>query len=90
MCWTKKTLSIINELGIHARPAAMMVHQISELNCDITITKDGETVNGKSIMGVLMLAAECGSEIEVAAKGPDSEKAIDVIENLIKSKFNED
>ena len=65
------------------------INEMDASNCDISIEKDGETVNGKSIMGVMMLAAECGSEIQVTTKGPDAQKAIDAIERLVKSEFGE-
>lgn len=80
----------MNELGLHARPAMLLVQAISRLNCTVQIEKEGLEADAKSIMGVLTLAAEQGSQILVRAKGPDSEKAIDAIAKLIEDKFGED
>ncbi|MBN2329733.1 MAG: HPr family phosphocarrier protein [Candidatus Omnitrophica bacterium] len=85
-----KTFTILNELGLHARPAMLLVQAISRLNCSVQIEKEGLEADAKSIMGVLTLAAEQGSQILVRAEGPDSEKAIDAIEKLIEDKFGED
>lgn len=85
-----RKLKIENELGLHARPAAVLVQAVGDLDCEIDIEKDGEKVNGKSIMGVMMLAAECGSEILVTSRGPDALKAIEEIEQLVKSRFGEE
>ena len=83
-------LEIVNRLGLHARAAALLVQTVAPLDADITVTKDDQTVNGKSILGLMMLAAGQGSSIEVAAQGPDAEAALDAIEALIEAKFNED
>lgn len=77
-------------MGLHARPAAMLVQAVDGLDCDISIEKDGTLVNGKSIMGVMMLAAECGSEIIVTTQGPDAQKAVEEIERIVKAKFGEE
>jgi phosphocarrier protein HPr len=84
------TFTIQNELGLHARPAMLLVQAITRLECEVTIEKDGFEADAKSIMGVLTLAAERGSQITVIATGPDAEKAIDAIKKLIEEKFGED
>ena len=85
-----KELTIANKSGIHARPAAMFVKTASRFACDIFVEKDGEKVNGKSIMGLMMLAAGPGSKLTVQANGPDAAKALAEIEALIKRKFDEE
>ena len=86
----KKELIILNELGLHARPAAMFVKLANEFSSEITVEKGSEQVNGKSIMGIMMLAAGKGSKIKVIAEGPDAAEAVDEIEKLINSKFGEE
>lgn len=81
---------ILNKLGIHARPAALFVKTANRFACDIFVEKDGEKVNGKSIMGLMMLAAGPGSRLIVHASGPDAGKALAEIESLIKRKFDEE
>jgi phosphocarrier protein len=81
---------VINKLGIHARPAAMFVKTANQFECDIFVEKDGEKVNGKSIMGLMMLAAGPGSKLTIHAEGQDAARAVVEIESLIKRKFNED
>jgi len=83
-------LEIKNSLGLHARPAALFVQMASGFSSEITVEKDGEVVNGKSLMGLLMLSAGCGSVIKLVASGDDSEEAIKSIEGLINSKFQEE
>jgi len=83
-------LTIANKLGIHARPASMFVRIATRFDCDVFVEKDGETVNGKSIMGLMMLAAGPGSRIRVHAEGSEASKALEELESLIKAKFNED
>ncbi len=79
-----------NKLGIHARPAAMFVKTANRFHCDIFVEKDGEKVNGKSIMGLMMLAAGPGSKLIVHAQGNDASQALAEIETLIERKFDED
>ena len=86
----KKELVVANKLGIHARPAAMFVKTANQFGCDVFVEKDGETVNGKSIMGLMMLAAGPGSKIRIQADGEDAAKAVIEIEALLKRKFDED
>src|SRR3989441_6753336 len=80
---------VSNKLGIHARPAAMFVKTANRFGCDIFVEKDGERVNGKSIMGLMMLAAGPGSKLTVQAEGEDAAKALGELEGLIKRKFDE-
>jgi phosphocarrier protein len=84
------TLEIKNELGLHARPATLFVQLAAGFESDINVEKDGELVNGKSLMGLLMLSAGRGSKINVSAEGPDCESAIKAIEELVNSKFQEE
>jgi len=89
----EKDLPITNRLGLHARPAAMFVRIASRFRSEIWVSKEGEEVNGKSIMGLMMLAALAagqGSKLHVRCEGPDADKAIEEIEALIKAGFNED
>lgn len=85
-----RELTVTNKLGIHARPAAMFVKVANRFGCNIFVEKDGETVNGKSIMGLMMLAAGPGSKIVVHAEGNDAPKAVNEIEALLNRKFDED
>lgn len=85
-----KELLVPNKLGIHARPAAMFVKVASKFECNITVEKDGEAVNGKSIMGLMMLAAGCGARLNLIAEGRDAEQAIKELEELFVKKFNEE
>ena len=86
----EKDLPIPNRLGLHARPAAMFVRIASRYRSEIWVSKEGEEVNGKSIMGLMMLAAGQGSKLRVRCEGPDADKAMEEIEALIKAGFNED
>jgi phosphocarrier protein len=85
-----KELVVSNKLGIHARPAAMFVKVANRFACDIFVEKDGEKVNGKSIMGLMMLAAGPGSKLTVQADGADASAAVTEIESLLKRKFDEE
>ena len=89
MVITKK-LKIINRLGLHARAASQLVKAANGFNSEITVEKDGEVVNAKSIMGILMLAAICGSEITVNVEGDDAELAMEIITRLVDDGFGED
>jgi len=82
--------TVINKLGIHARPAALFVKVSNKFESQVTVEKDGEAVNGKSIMGLMMLAAGRGSKLRITAEGRDAEQAIREIEQLFMQKFNED
>ena len=85
-----KEVTVLNKQGIHARPAAMFVKAASRYTCEVLVEKDGETVNGKSIMGLMMLAAGPGSRLRVSAEGTDAPQAVDELETLVQSKFNEE
>jgi len=85
-----KEMVVINKLGIHARPAAMFVKVANRFTCDIFVEKDGEVVNGKSIMGLMMLAAGNTSRIRIQAKGTDAPQAVTEIEALLRRKFDEE
>ena len=86
-----KELTIANKAGIHARPAAMFVKTANTFKgCDIFVEKDGEKINGKSIMGLMMLAAGPGSKVTLHAKGADAAAAITELEALVQRKFDED
>ena len=85
-----KRLEIKNQLGLHARAAAQLVQVAARFDADIQIVKDGQAVNGKSILGLMMLAAEQGSVIEVATSGPQAADALAAIAELVDRKFHED
>lgn len=85
----KRTVTIINKLGLHARAAAKFVQVASRFNSEISIHCAGRDVSGKSIMGVMMLAAGKGVAIEITASGPDEEDALNTIEQLITERFGE-
>ena len=85
-----KDLVVSNKLGVHARPAAMFVKVANKFQSEIFVEKDGETVNGKSIMGLMMLAAGPGSKLHVRASGADAGQALNELEALLKRKFDED
>ena len=86
----EKELTIVNRLGLHARPAAMFVRIASRHRSEIWVSKEGEEVNGKSIMGLMMLAAGQGSTLRIRCDGLDADKALEELEALIKAGFNED
>jgi phosphocarrier protein len=85
-----KEITIQNRLGLHARPSAQFVKTCSRFRCEVWVEKDGEQVNGKSIMGLMMLAAGLGSKLKVTCEGPDAEKALGEIEALVARRFDED
>jgi len=85
-----KEVTIQNRLGLHARPSAMFVKVCNRFKCDIWVEKDGEQVNGKSIMGLMMLAAGQGSKLLITCEGVDAEKALKEIEALVARRFDED
>jgi phosphocarrier protein HPr len=86
----EKDITVINRLGLHARPAAMFVRIASRFRSEVWVSKEGEEVNGKSIMGLMMLAAGQGSKLHLRCEGVDADKAVEELEALINSKFNED
>ncbi len=86
----EKEMTIVNRLGLHARPAAMFVRIASRYRCEVWVEKEGEKVNGKSIMGLMMLAAGQGSKLRIECDGPDADRALREIGDLIQARFNED
>lgn len=86
----EKEIMIINRLGLHARPAAMFVRIASRFRSEVWVEKEGEQINGKSIMGLMMLAAGQGSKLTIRCEGPDAAKVMEELEELIQQKFNED
>lgn len=85
-----ENVEVVNTLGIHARPAAQIVKAASVFDCNITVTVDGDSVNAKSIMGVMTLAACRGSIIEVTAEGSDENEAVEAIASIIRDGFGEE
>lgn len=85
-----REVEITNKLGLHARPAAMFVKVANKFASNIFVEKDGEKINGKSIMGLLMLAAGPGSRLKIYAEGRDAAQALAELERLIKRKFDEE
>jgi phosphocarrier protein HPr len=85
----ERSVEIVNQNGIHARPAAEIVKTAGRYKSQITLARDELEVNGKSIMGVMMLAAEFGSTVHLRADGPDAEEALNAISSLIANKFGE-
>jgi phosphocarrier protein len=86
---TERSVQIVNRNGLHARPAAEVVKTAAKFKSEITIVRDDLEVNGKSIMGVMMLAAEFGATLTIRANGPDAQQAVDAIADLIAQKFGE-
>ena len=85
-----REITIVNKLGLHARPAAMFVRVANKHRSEIWVEKDGEQVNGKSIMGLMMLAAGNGTKLMLSAEGNDAEAALSELEALVKRKFDEE
>jgi len=85
-----RELVVSNKLGVHARPAALFVKTANRFGCEVLVEKDGEVVNGKSIMGMMMLAAGPGSKLNVHAKGEHALQAVDELEALMRRKFDEE
>jgi phosphocarrier protein len=83
-------VTIKNRQGLHARPAGLLVKEAARFQSDVFFSKNGLEVNGKSIMGVMMLAAEVGSEIVIRAEGPDAQEALQALVALIDRRFDED
>ncbi|HEX5581426.1 MAG TPA: HPr family phosphocarrier protein [Gemmatimonadaceae bacterium] len=85
----ERSVQILNKNGLHARPAAEIVKAAARFQSDITIVRDDLEVNGKSIMGVMMLAAECGATLTLRANGPDEDAAVGALAEIIASRFGE-
>ncbi|MCD5383879.1 HPr family phosphocarrier protein [candidate division WOR-3 bacterium] len=86
----KDNIKVTNSFGVHARPASMLVQVAGRYSSNISLSKDEITVNAKSIMGVMMLAAEMGSNIEIEADGNDAREAVNSIKELFARKFDEE
>ena len=86
----QKIVQVKNKLGIHARPALLFVNTAAKFEADVYLGRDNHEVNGKSIMGVMMLAAEMGSKLTITVKGQDEKEAIKALIDLIDNKFNEE
>jgi phosphocarrier protein len=87
---SKINVAIVNELGLHARAAALFVKEANKFDSEITVIKDGIRAEGKSIMSLMMLAAPKGSTLEIIAKGNDAAEAITILKTLVENKFGED
>lgn len=85
-----ETLPIINKLGLHARAAAKLVSTTQPFECEITLERKGREVNAKSIMGVMMLAATCGTSVNISLEGSDEAAALDAIKTLFANRFGEE
>jgi phosphocarrier protein HPr len=85
----ERTVEILNRNGLHARPAAEVVKTAARFQSHVTIVRDDVEVNGKSIMGVMMLAAECGASITIRVDGPDADEALDALTGLVAGRFGE-
>ena len=85
-----RTVEIVNERGLHARASAKFVKLASEFDAEVTVSRDGQTVDARSIMGLMMLAAGPGSSIDISAEGPDAKAAVDALSELIASRFDEE
>jgi phosphocarrier protein HPr len=86
----QKEVTIVNKLGLHARPAAMFVRVANKHRAEIWVEKDGEQVNGKSIMGLMMLAAGQGSRLLITAEGADAQGALQELQDLVERRFDEE
>jgi phosphocarrier protein HPr len=86
----RRVLKIINKKGLHARASARFVRCVEEFDAEIRVSKDGHVVGGDSIMGLMMLAASPGCSIHITATGPDSDAALDAIEQLVQDRFGEE
>jgi len=87
---TERTMIVKNKLGLHARPAATFVREAARFKSSVVVVKDGLEVNGKSVMGLMLLAAESGSKLTIKADGDDEVQALDALQKLFEGKFGED
>jgi len=86
----ERIFQVRNRLGLHARPAALFVQEAVKFKCQIFVVKEGLEVNGKSVMGLMLLAAEGGSKLTVKADGPDEAVALEVLSKIFERKFDEE
>jgi len=87
---SSRELHIVNKRGLHARASAKFVQTVGQYEAEVTVTKDGNTVGGMSIMGLMMLAASPGCSVFVTASGPQAREALDALERLVENKFGEE
>ncbi len=85
-----RTVTIVNERGLHARASAKFVKTASQFDAQVTVSRDGTTVEAQSIMGLMMLAAGAGATVELAAEGPEAQEALDALATLIADRFEEE
>lgn len=85
----RRRVAIVNRLGLHARAATLFVQEANKFTCSVSVTKDGEKVDGKSIIGLMMLAAAQGSSIDIEACGADAEQALAALARLVEERFHE-
>lgn len=90
MVVVERVMTVVNDHGLHARPAGEFVKVASRFESDVWVAKDGQPVNGKSIMGVMTLAAECGSQLTVRAEGVDAEDVVAALERLVAAGFSDE
>ena len=87
---TSRTVTVVNQLGMHARAAAKLVHLATRFQARVRVARDARQMDGKSIMGILLLAAACGSTITISADGADEQEALEALTALVQSGFGED
>jgi len=87
---SEKTFVVKNKLGLHARPAALFVREASRFKSSVVVVKEGLEVNGKSVMGLMLLAAETGSKLTLRVDGPDEAEALGALEKIFERKFDEE
>jgi len=87
---TEREFVISNKLGMHARPAALFVHEATRFKSSIMVSKDGLEINGKSVMGLMLLAAESGSKLKIRADGADEKQALEALAKLFERRFDEE
>jgi phosphocarrier protein HPr len=87
---TSRSITVVNQLGMHARAAAKFVHLATRYQSAVRVARDGRQMDGKSIMGILLLAAACGSTLTISADGSDEREAVEALTSLIASGFGED
>jgi phosphocarrier protein len=85
-----RTVEIVNERGLHARASAKFVKLAGGFDAEVSVSRDGQTVDARSIMGLMMLAAGIGSHIEISAEGPEAQAAVDALVELVSARFDED